>query len=304
MSVATGPGWELRLGDCIEGMRTLADDSVDVTISDPPFEAEAHTKGKRQGKTSGNGKEERGKVFRRVVDESFDFAPITDKQRQEAGYEFGRVTRCAVAVFCQVEAVTLWRAALEAGGLVYRRTIPWVKPDAMPSLHGRWPGQAMECIVLAIKPGETVPVGGKARYYSATRSRGDARAHDTAKPLSLMLDMVEDFSRPGDLVLDAFAGSATTGVACAMGRRQFLGWELAPCAKCNRTATAECLWFVRGELRRAFLCDVHGAEASQHDGFRSIAGNMFDIACRRLRGDEAKPNPAQPSLFDSLRQNP
>jgi site-specific DNA-methyltransferase (adenine-specific) len=297
--IASGPGWELRLGDCIDGMRVLADDSVDVVITDPPYEAEAHEKGKRQGKPSGKGKEERGKPYARVVDESFDFAPITDRQRKEAGHEFGRITRSAVAVFCQVEAAMLWRAALEAGGLLYRRTIPWVKPDAMPCLHGRWPGQAMECVVLAMKPGATVPIGGKARYYNHTRSRGNARAHDTAKPLSLMLEMVEDFSRPGELVLDAFAGSATTGVACAIGRRQFLGWELAPCARkgCTATSANECFWFVSGESKRAFLCPVHTQAASELDGFRSVPDNMFDIACRRLRGDEAKPNPAQPSLF-------
>jgi site-specific DNA-methyltransferase (adenine-specific) len=297
MTITTGPNWELRLGDCIEGIRTLADSSVDVVITDPPYEAEAHEKGKRQGKASGKGKEERGKPYTRVVDESFDFAPITQAQRLEVSKQFGRVARVGAVVFCQVEAVGTWRDALEQGGLVYRRTLPWVKPDAMPSLHGRWPGQAMEAIVLALRPGTTVPIGGKARYYSHTRERGDARAHDTAKPIRLMRELIDDFSRPGETVLDVFAGSGTTGVACVQGKRRFLGWELAPCARCKQTATAECFWTVGGEPKRAFLCDTHGAQVSGEPGFRFVAGNMFDIACRRLRGDEAKPNPAQPSLF-------
>lgn len=253
MTRATGPGWELRPGDCIEGMRELADASVDVTITDPPYEAEAHEKGKRQNPGHGRGKEERGGVFPRVVDETFDFLPITEKQRKAVGLEIARVTRGAALVFCQVEAAMAWRKALERGGLVYRRTIPWVKPDAMPSLHGRWPGQSFEAIVLAIQPGQTVPIGGKARYYTATRERGETRAHPTAKPLALMRQVVEDFSNPGDLVLDAFVGSGSTGVACARLGRGFLGFE--------------------------------------------IDRNYFDIACRRLRGDEAKPNPAQPGLF-------
>lgn len=39
--------WQLHLGDCIEGMRALPDKSVDHTIIDPPFEQEAHSKGRR-----------------------------------------------------------------------------------------------------------------------------------------------------------------------------------------------------------------------------------------------------------------
>jgi len=246
-------GWDLHLGDSIGGMLELADNSIDVTITDPPYEAEAHEKGKRQNPGNGRGKEERGKAYVRVVDETFDFAPITHEQRLQASVQIGRVTRKAALVFCQVEAAMLWRGALELAGLVYRRTIPWVKPDAMPSLHGRWPGQSFEAIVLAMRPGQVVPVGGTARYYEATRERGETRSHPTAKPLSLMRQIVEDFSLPGELVLDAFTGSGSTGVAALQLGRRFVGWELQQ--------------------------------------------EYFDIASRRLRGDEAKPRFVQPSLF-------
>jgi site-specific DNA-methyltransferase (adenine-specific) len=243
--------WDLRLGSCLDpitGLAILADKSIDVVITDPPYEAEAHTKGKRQGPTS-DGK-------RRVVDEEFNFAPITEAERAAVSAHIARVAKCAAAVFCQVEAAMLWRVALEAGGLVYRRTIPWVKPDAMPSLHGRWPGQSFEAIVLAIHPGQTVPIGGKSRYYECTRERGTARAHPTTKPLGLMEQIVTDFTRPGDLILDPFAGSGSTGVACNQLGRNFIGWELSP--------------------------EYHA------------------IATRRLNGDEAKPRPEQPGLFDAL----
>jgi site-specific DNA-methyltransferase (adenine-specific) len=41
-----------------------------------------------------------------------------------------------------------------------------------------------------------------------------------------MQDLVADFTDPGELVLDPFAGSGTTGVACRLAGRNFLGWEL------------------------------------------------------------------------------
>jgi site-specific DNA-methyltransferase (adenine-specific) len=220
---------DLRLGDCLDsvtGLASLADKSVDVVLTDPPYEAEAHEKGKRRGPGHGRGKKESGRAYARVVDESFNFDAITEYQRTQIAHHLDRIARQLALVFCQVEAVHLWRAAFADGDLVYRRTIPWVKPDAMPSLHGRWPGQAFEALTLFVRRGGTVPLGGKARYYEHTRERGDARAHPTAKPLELMLQIVRDFSRIGDLVCDPFAGSGTTGVACKMLGRRFIGWEM------------------------------------------------------------------------------
>ncbi len=296
--------YDLRLGSCLDpltGLASLADKSVDVTITDPPYEAEAHTKGKRQGRpTDGRGREERGKAYARVVDEEFDFAPMTEADRGAVSSQLARVSRKRVLVFCQVEAVHLWRAALERAGLVYRRTLPWVKPDAMPSLHGRWPGQAFESIVLASHQGDECPLGGKARYYSHTRSRGESRAHDTAKPLSLMLEIGSDFTEPGDVVCDPYAGSGTTGVAALRQGCTFIGWELAGCARCSERAEWECSWTDHKGPHRAFLCHGHATQVSACDGYRAVRDNMFEIASRRLAGLEAKPRPEQPSLFDAL----
>jgi len=41
-----------------------------------------------------------------------------------------------------------------------------------------------------------------------------------------MLALIDEFTDPGDLVFDPFAGSATTGVACVMRGRRFIGCEL------------------------------------------------------------------------------
>lgn len=243
--------WTLHRGDCIAGLQTLADKSVDVTITDPPYEAEAHTLMRRQkGKATQPGG---GDQFRAVLDASLTFAPMTADLRAAIGLEIARISRLRALVFCQIEAVTEWRRALEAGGMKYRRTIPWIKPDAMPSLHGRWPGQSFEAIVLATHPGaDACPIGGKALTYTFTRELGKA-PHPTTKPQTLMRALVTDFSEPGELVLDPFAGSGSTGVACGMLGRRFIGWEL---------------------------------DAA-----------YYEIARRRLSGEEAKPRLEQPSLF-------
>ena len=52
--------------------------------------------------------------------------------------------------------------------------------------------------------------------------------HPTAKPVELVEHFLRLHTKPGDLVLDPFAGAGTTGLSCARMGRRFLGFELDP----------------------------------------------------------------------------
>jgi len=62
-------------------------------------------------------------------------------------------------------------------------------------------------------------------YAGVNRSGGVRNHHPTVKPLALMRWLVKLVAYPGDTVLDPFMGSGTTGVACVMEGRKFLGIE-------------------------------------------------------------------------------
>jgi site-specific DNA-methyltransferase (adenine-specific) len=163
-------------------------------------------------------------------------------------------------MFCQVEASQDWARALVESGLDYVRTMVWIKPDGQPQFSGDRPGVGYESIVVAHRPGrKRWNGGGRLGVFVESKQAGGSTVggapHPTTKPLPLMRELVSLFSEPGDLILDPFAGSGSTGVACRQLGRRFLGWELKP--------------------------------------------EYFEIACRRLRGEEAKPRPEQPSLFDA-----
>lgn len=148
--------------------------------------------------------------------------------------QMGRLSRRWVVVFCQAEGAEPWREALESSGLQYVRQGIWVKPDAQPQLTGDRPGVGYETMVIAHPRGRKRWNGGgrvavythnKGAYMPGIVGGQNARPHPTTKPLPLMRDLVDDFSDPGELVCDPYAGSGTTGVACrALGRR-FIGWE-------------------------------------------------------------------------------
>lgn len=56
----------------------------------------------------------------------------------------------------------------------------------------------------------------------------NARSHPAEKPVALVKQMIEFGSDPGDLILDTFCGSGTTGVAAAECGRRFIGIEIDP----------------------------------------------------------------------------
>jgi hypothetical protein len=224
--------WELRTGrndDPVSGLASLPDRSVDVFITDPPYEAEAHTAGRRLRGQTVNG-------VREVVTRPLDFPPITLAEREAVSSEMARLARRWVVVFCQAEGAPLWRVSMERAGLQYIRQGIWVKPDAQPQLTGDRPGVGYETMVIAHPPGrKRWNGGGRVAVWEFTRARGDSPGapggrggkapHPTTKPLGLMSELVELFSEPGELVCDPYAGSGTTGVACRMLGRRFLGWE-------------------------------------------------------------------------------
>lgn len=207
--------WKVIHGDCREVLPTLG--QVDHVITDPPFEAQAHTLQRRVKRDGGV-----------METEPLSFPAITQLERMEVSAEIARLTKRWAIVFSQVEAVMEWQRALTTTGeMAAKRIGVWVKPDAMPQFSGDRPGMGYESIVFAHRKGRSRwNGGGRVAVFTHNKNTpGGAHHHETQKPLPLMLELVELFTDPGDLVLDPFCGSGTTGVACIRLGRRFIGIE-------------------------------------------------------------------------------
>ena len=68
------------------------------------------------------------------------------------------------------------------------------------------------------------------RIYDLHRAKlwAENPEHPTQKPITLMRWIIENYTKPNDLIIDPFMGSGTTGVACAQTGRRFVGIELDP----------------------------------------------------------------------------
>lgn len=226
----------VHLGDCLDpvtGLASLPDKSVDHVICDPPYEKEAHTQQRRTKAYFRVGHDRKQSLS---AAKPVDFDAITEGERLEVAAQIGRVVRRWAIVFCQAEAVGAWRAALLAGGSTWKRACIWVKPNGQPQLTGDRPGMGYESIACAHAPGRSQwNGGGKHGVYTFPTdtwmtevNNGIRRVHPTQKPLVLMEALVRDFTDAGETILDPFAGSGTTGVACKRLGRSFIGWERDP----------------------------------------------------------------------------
>ncbi len=214
--------FDIRLGDCLDpvaGLASLPDKSVDHVICDPPYEAEAHTLQRRC----------RDVIEGRARSAALTFPPITASDRAAAGQHIVRITRRWIVVFCQVEAAMLWRDAIHGSEASYVRTMVWIKPDGSPQFTGDRPGMGYESMVVCHSNVDKKRwnAGGKRGVYEFLTGKNH-NGHPTEKPEALMESLVRDFTNPGDLILDPFAGSCTTGVAAIRNGRRFIGWERDP----------------------------------------------------------------------------
>lgn len=215
--------WCVVHGDAVETMRALPDRSVAHVITDPPYEAEAHTLGRRvkSGPSLAGGGASTGVM----LSQPLSFPPLTEAIRSAASAEIARVCSRWIVAFCQVEGAMPWRDSLTAAGARYMRTGVWVKPDAMPQYTGDRPGMGYESIVFCYASPRRSRWNGNGRVavFTHNKNSGGKHDHETQKPLPLMSELVELFTDPDDLILDPFAGSGTTGAAALrLGRRVIL----------------------------------------------------------------------------------
>lgn len=207
----------LYLGDCLEIVPTLK--VSDHAMFDPPYESLTHT-----AKNSQSGRKHRNDGVAEL--QGLDFAPI-DAIRDEVVRVVGSATTGWFIAFCTPEGVRPWAESINASPLKYKRACVWVKPDSTPQLNGQGPAQGAENFICAWagKGYSRWNAGGKRGVYTHCVNVGRHGGHPTEKPLTLMQELLADFTLPGEEILDPFMGSGTTGVACITRGRGFVGVE-------------------------------------------------------------------------------
>jgi len=204
--------WCVIHADNGDVLPTIPDKGVTHVITDPPFTSRTS----KNARTNNNWKPQ---------SEAHAFIDFDGVTPADFVAQFLRITDRWAVAFCALEQLGEYAAA--AGERQWVRAGVWGKPDGAPQFTGDRPAQSAEGIAIMHRPGKKRWNGGGSRglwLNSVVQSRAEFE-HPTPKPVDLMLKLVEQFTDPGDLVLDPFCGSGTTGVACIRLGRRFIGIE-------------------------------------------------------------------------------
>ena len=198
--------YRLLLGDCLDVLPTLPAASVDAVVTDPPYGVEI---GVRKDKRRCTG--HLGKAAYASYDDTHDNLLSLIIPRLTVALSLA--TRGAVFSGPHVQD---FPKAQAIGGIFV--------PNAVG--RNRW-GFTQFLPVLFYGTAPDLNKGSRPTVLKST-ALAEKNGHPCPKPLDWMVWLVERTTRPGETVLDPFAGSGTTGVACLMTGRNFIGIEIDP----------------------------------------------------------------------------
>lgn len=211
---ATAPNFTIYLKDSFEWLKSLPDASVDLIVTDPPYSSlEKH---RATGTTT------RLKVSKGSSNEWFGV--IGNDRLPELMRECYRVLRndrhCYV--FTDPETLFFLKPAAEEAGFEFRRIIVW---DKVLIGMGYGYRRRTEFILYLLKGKRQVADLGISDLLSCKRV---SKGYPTEKPVELIETFIRQSAKIGELVIDPFLGSGSTGVAALRHGCRFMGCDISP----------------------------------------------------------------------------
>jgi modification methylase len=227
------------VGDCLEGLKSLPSASIDLVFADPPYNLQLSSDLMRPNNTRVDG-----------VDDDWDkFSSFAEYDRFSRAWlaECRRVLKPDGAIWVIGSYHNIFRlgVALQDLGFWIQNDVIWRKVNPMPNFRGKRFTNAHETLIWAARDQRA-----RATFnYESLKALNDdlqmrsdwlfpicsgperlkddggRKAHPTQKPEALLHRVLISSTKPGDVVLDPFFGTGTTGaVAKRLGRR-YIGIE-------------------------------------------------------------------------------
>lgn len=214
----------LKNEDCFSFLPLIEDSSIDFILIDPPYEVSRDTNF-QSGALKGNDTDRfRVSMDFGEWDRNFTGLDIVIK-------ECYRILKKGGTLICfyDVWKITTLKKYFDDAKFKQIRLIEWLKTNPVPlNSKKNYLSNAREIAVSGVK-------GGNSTFHSEYDSgvyrhpicHNKYRCHPTQKPLALIEEIILKHSNEGDVVLDCFAGSGTTAVACHNENRRFVGCEIS-----------------------------------------------------------------------------
>lgn len=203
--------------DCLQGLKQLPDNSVDLIVTDPPYIIET---------------EGAGIYAQKHLEYTKELNDMKDGFSESVLNELCRVMkRINIYLFCsQKQIIPLINYFVNQRRCNWN-LLSWRKQNPLPACGNKYLTDT-EYILFFREKGVKVfgTIDSKRTYYITPINSADKKkfGHPTVKPVHIVQNLILNSSRKGDIVLDPFLGSGTTAVAACNTKRHYIGYELNP----------------------------------------------------------------------------
>lgn len=198
--------------DCLEGMKRIPDNSVDLVVTDPPYLVNYKT----------NYRKDKSHRFNNVILNDDNEQLIIDYIN-----ECYRIMKpnTAMYMFCSSSKVDFFKQQLEKKFKI-KNMIIWVKNNHTAGDLQASFGRKYEIIFLVNKGRKKLEGKRITDVWFFDRVSGKKQMHQNQKPVDLLEQCINKHSVEGDVVFDGFIGGGSTAIACINTNRNYIGFEL------------------------------------------------------------------------------
>lgn len=197
----------------MEGIKLLEDKSIDLVVIDPPYKLDLN-------------KVKNTSTFNSYANELLGLKDGFDLKVLDLLIQ--KMKKINIYIYCSKRQIQELLEYFSNKGCNYE-VLTWHKQNPSPLTNNIYLPDT-EYIIFAREKG--VKLYGnyhtKHKYYISGTNQVDKKKykHPTIKPMPFIENHIENSSRPGDVVLDCFAGSGTTLVGAINRGRKFIGFEI------------------------------------------------------------------------------
>ena len=206
--------------DCLEILKKIPNDSIDLIITDPPYQID---------NTNAGGNSGLSKSIQKMNDQIKN-KNLVNGFNIEVLHELVRINiNINMYFFCNKAQIPMYLDYFVNNLECSFDLIKWVKGNATPLFNNKYLTDT-EYAVYVRKNGYCNPnnYNDASTLFQEPINSTDKNkyGHPTIKPLELIRRLIRNSSKSDQIIFDPFIGSGTTAVACILENRNYLGCEI------------------------------------------------------------------------------
>ena len=206
---------DLRQGDCLELMKDIPDESIDLIITDPPYKIVQGGCTNKAVRLKGSNQEQlkKGILFNNNSMKFSEWVPEVYRVLKNNSHCY---------IMSNDRNINELLNVCKNTGFKLLNILVWGKSKHSPNRY-----YLKNCeFIIFLRKGKAKNINKMGTKQLLLVNNVETKKHPSEKPIELMKILIENSSNENDVVLECFMGSGSTGVACLNTNRNFIGIEL------------------------------------------------------------------------------